>query len=143
MITGKVAGWLLAGVAFVGLVDSAYLGIQSLQGFIVPCGFTGGCEEVLNSSYSHLFGVSISWFGFSFYAFVAACALFSAFGFGRLLGFSLAAAVPAFIVTLYLLYVQAFTLKAFCQYCLLSALLVTLILGLHLLAKPWKWARLR
>src|SRR2546426_3538873 len=138
MITSKVAAWLLVGVAFVGLIDSAYLGINSLQGFVVPCRLSGGCDEVLNSSYSHLLGISISWFGFCFYGFVAACALFSAFGFTKLLRFSLAASVPAFIVTLYLLYVQAFTLKALCQYCLLSALLVTLILGLHLLAQPWK-----
>ena len=136
MITSKVVTWLLVGVAFVGLIDSAYLGIS--RGFVVPCGLSGGCDEVLNSSYSHLLGVSISWFGFCFYGFVAACALFSAFGFTKLLRFSLAASVPAFIVTLYLLYVQAFTLKAFCQYCLLSALLVTVILGLHLGARAWK-----
>src|SRR5215510_15187516 len=138
MIRSKIAGWVLSALAFVGLVDSAYLGIQSRKGFVVPCGLTGGCDDVLNSSYSHLFGVSISWFGFCFYGFVAACALFSAFGFARSLQLSLAAAVPAFGVSLYLLYVQAFTLKAFCQYCLLSAVLVTLILGLHLLVRPWK-----
>jgi uncharacterized membrane protein len=138
MMTSNVVAWLLVGVAFIGLIDSAYLGINSLQGFVVPCGLSSGCDEVLNSSYSHLLGVPISWFGFCFYGFVAACALFSAFGFVRLLRFSLAATVPAFIVTLYLLYVQAFTLKAFCQYCLLSALLVTLILGLHVGARAWK-----
>jgi uncharacterized membrane protein len=141
MIRSEIAGWLLSALAFGGLVDSAYLVIQSRKGFIVPCGLTGGCDEVLNSSYSHLFGVSISWFGFCFYGFVAACALFSAFGFARSLRLSLAAAVPAFILTLYLLYIQAFTLKAFCQYCLLSALLVTLILSLHLLAQPWRLRR--
>jgi len=138
MITSKLAGWLLMGAAFVGMVDSAYLGITSLQGFVVPCGLSGGCEEVLNSSYSHLFGLSISWFGFGFYVLVASCGLFSVFGFAKLLRLSLAAGIPAFIVTLYLIYVQAVVLKAFCQYCLLSASLVILILGLHLLARPWK-----
>jgi uncharacterized membrane protein len=134
----KLAIWVLVGAAFLGLIDSAYLGINSLQGFVVPCGVTGGCEEVLNSSYSHLFGLSISWFGFCFYGLVAASALLSVFGFPGSLRVSMAASVLAFIVTLYLLYVQAFVLKAFCQYCLLSALLVTLILGFHLLTEGWK-----
>jgi uncharacterized membrane protein len=134
----KLAVWVLVGAAFLGLIDSAYLGINSLQGFVVPCGVTGGCEEVLNSSYSHLLGLSISWFGFCFYGLVAASALLSVFGFPRSLRVSMAASVLAFIVTLYLLYVQAFVLKAFCQYCLLSALLVTLILGFHLLTEEWK-----
>jgi uncharacterized membrane protein len=134
----KLAVWVLVGAAFLGLIDSAYLGINSLQGFVVPCGVTGGCEEVLNSSYSHLLGLSISWFGFCFYGLVAASALLSVFGFPRSLRVSMAASVLAFIVTLYLLYVQAFVLKAFCQYCLLSALLVTLILGFHLLTEGWK-----
>jgi uncharacterized membrane protein len=134
----KLAIWVLVGAAFLGLIDSAYIGINSLQGFVVPCGVTSGCEEVLNSSYSHLFGLSISWLGFCFYGLVAASALLSVFGFPRSLRVSMAASVLAFIVTLYLLYVQAFVLKAFCQYCLLSALLVTLILGFHLLTEGWK-----
>jgi uncharacterized membrane protein len=133
-------GWFLTGAAFVGMIDTAYLGMSSLQGFVVPCGLSGGCDEVLNSPYSRVFGLSIAWFGFSFYAFVAGCSLFSVFGFPRSLRLSLGASVPAFGFTLYLLHVQAFVLKAFCQYCLLSALLVTLILGCHLLVKPWRLA---
>lgn len=140
MTRGKLTVWLLVGLAFAGLIDSAYLGINSLQGFVVPCGLSGGCDKVLNSSYSHLFGLSISWFGFCFYALVAACALFSAFGFPQLLRISFLVSIPAFAFTLYLLFVQAFVLNAFCQYCLLSALLVTVILSLHLLTRPWKSA---
>jgi uncharacterized membrane protein len=140
MTQGKLILLSLAGMAFLGLIDSAYLGITSLQGFVVPCSLTGGCEEVLNSSYSHLFGLSISWFGFGFYLFVAICALFSAFGFDNLLRFSLVASTIAMLVSFYLLFLQAFVLGAFCQYCLLSALLVILIFALHLWVKPWKWA---
>ncbi len=138
MTRPKLAVWVLVGAAFLGLIDSAYLGINSLQGVIVPCEITSGCEQVLTSSYSHLFGVSISWFGFCFYGLVAASALLSLFGFPHFLRVSMATSVLAFIVTLYLLYVQAFVLKAFCQYCLVSAFLVTVILGFHLLTNAWK-----
>src|SRR2546427_13286643 len=107
MTRSKLTAGLLVAAAFLGLVDSAYLGISSQQGFVVPCGLSGGCDEVLNSTYSHLFGLSISWFGFCFYGLVAACALFSTFGFPRLLRISLVASIPAFAFTLYLLFVQA------------------------------------
>lgn len=136
----SLLGGILVGLAFVGMIDSAYVGLSSLQGFIVPCEITGGCEEVLNSPYSRISGVSIAWIGFFFYGWVTACAIFAVYGFPRCLQFSLGANIPAFAFTLYLLYVQAFVLRAFCDYCLLSALLVTLILGLHLFAKPWKLA---
>src|SRR5205809_7821705 len=137
----SLLGGILVGLAFVGMVDSAYVGLSGLQGFVVPCEISGGgCEQVLNSPYSHISGVPIAWIGFFFYGWVTACAILTVFGFPRWLKLSLGANVPAFAFTLYLLYVQAFVPKALCDYCLLSALLVTLILGLHLFAKPWKLA---
>jgi uncharacterized membrane protein len=44
-----------------------------------------------------------------------------------------------FLATLWLLYVQAFVLKAFCDYCLFSAAIVFLLTGL-LIAMPPKRA---
>ena len=140
MNKGTFLGGTLAGLAFIGMIDSAYVGLNTLQGLVVPCEISGGCEQVLNSPYSRISGVSIAWIGFVFYGWVTACAILTVFGFPRWLQFSLGANIPAFAFTLYLLYVQAFVLRAFCDYCLLSALLVTLILGFHLFAKPWKSA---
>ncbi len=134
-----LTGTLLAALAFVGLVDAIYVGITSSQGFVIPCGLTGGCDQVLNSPYSKVAGVSIAWIGLGFYAFVLSAGVFAIFGFFKLLRLSLAASLAAFAVSLYLLYLQAFVLKAYCDYCLLSALLVTLILGVHVSVRPWKW----
>jgi hypothetical protein len=55
-----LTGWMLVPPAFIGLVDSAYIAINSLQGFIVPCGWAGGCDQVLNSPYARVSGVSIA-----------------------------------------------------------------------------------
>lgn len=134
-----LSGILLAALAFVGLIDAAYVGITSTQGFVIPCGLTGGCDQVLNSSYSKVAGVSIAWIGLGFYAFVLSVGVFAVFGFFGPMRLSLAVSLAAFAVNLYLLYLQAFVLKAYCDYCLLSALLITLILGVHISVRPWKW----
>ena len=70
-------------LSFLGLVDTLYLGIKS--GKPVPCTITNGCEEVLNSRFSAIAGIPISWFGFAFYLTVFSAAVFASFGDSRLL----------------------------------------------------------
>lgn len=131
-------GWILASLAFVGMIDSGYVAINSLMHFIVPCGIAKGCDEVLNSPYARFRGIPIAWGGIGFYISVAFGGVFAAYGFDRILRVTLPICILAFAYTLYLLYLQAFVILAFCDYCLLSALLVTLSLVLHLVARPWK-----
>lgn len=133
-----IIGWTLALLAFVGMVDSGYVAINSVRRFIIPCGFAQGCDEVLNSPYARIGGISIAWGGLAFYICLAFSGIFSAFGFGQILRLTLPVCVLAFAFTLYLLYLQAFVIHAFCDYCLLSASLVTISLILYLAAKPWK-----
>lgn len=136
-----IIGAVLVLLAFVGMIDSAYVGIKSLEGSDLPCSVTHGCEEVLNSSYSRIGGYSIAWLGLIFYATISAGGMFVLFGFGRLLRLTLVPASMAMLYTFYLFYLQARVIHAFCDYCLLSALLVTLIFVSHLAAKPWKMAQ--
>ena len=127
---------VLAG--FTGMIDSAYVGFHSLTGLLIPCGPAEGCDQILNSAYSHWGSVSIAWFGFAFYLTVTAAGIFGLSGFRQVFRFSLIASLAAFLITLYLLYVQTFILRAFCDYCLLSAFLVFAILGAHFVLRPWK-----
>jgi uncharacterized membrane protein len=114
-------------LSFLGLVDTLYLGIK--RGKPVPCTITTGCEEVLNSRFSELAGIPISWFGFAFYLAVFSAAVFARFGDDpRLLQLIFWPALAAFVISLGLVAVQAFVLQAYCQYCLGSAILSTLIL---------------
>jgi uncharacterized membrane protein len=131
-------GWILASLAFIGMIDSGYMAFNSLMHFIVPCGIAKGCDEVLNSPYARIRGISIAWGGLAFYFSMAFGGIFAAYGFDRILRLTLPIAILAFVFTLYLLYLQAFVILAFCDYCLLSALLVTLSLILHVVAKAWK-----
>ena len=129
--------WLLVVASFIGMIDSAYIGFISLTDTLIPCGLTLGCDKVLSSPYSHLGNVSISWIGLLFYLLVASNSIFGLSGFRQAFKITLAASTLAFFITLYLLYIQIFILKAFCDYCLLSAFLVILILGLQLKLNFW------
>lgn len=113
-------------VSFLGLIDTLYLGMK--RGKPVPCSLTSGCEEVLSSRFSTVAGVPISWFGFAFYLAVFSAAIFAVFEDDRLVKLVFWPALLGFLISLGLVAVQAFILHAYCQYCLGSAILVTLIL---------------
>jgi uncharacterized membrane protein len=137
----KVASWIYASLttaAFLGMVDSSYVAFHASEGFLIPCGFAGGCDQVLSSPYARLFGISIAWFGLAFYLTIAGTSLFAFFGYPEGLRISFILAAAAFSVTMYLFYLQAFVIRAFCDYCLFSASLVLLIFVLHLWARPWR-----
>jgi len=114
-------------VSLVGLADAIYLTIEHLSGRSVRCTIVSGCSEVLSSPYATFRGVPL--------AMIGAAAYFTAFSLATLAAYSyrwaakLLTALVAFmfLTTLWLLYLQAFVIKHFCQFCLLSAL-VTLIL---------------
>jgi uncharacterized membrane protein len=134
----QLAGGLLTGLAFVGMVDSAYVAIRSLDQAVLPCTITHGCEEVLNSPYARFSGISIAWLGLVYYALICLAGVFTFSGFSRTLRFSLVPAGMAFLFSLTLIYLQAFVIHAFCDYCLLSASMSILIFILHLIYGPWR-----
>ena len=114
-------------VSLIGLADSIYLTVEHLSGRSVQCTIVRGCSEVLSSPYASIRGVPL--------ALIGAIAYFAVFSLGTLAAFgykSAARLLPIvvgimFLTTLWLFYLQAFVIRAFCQFCLLSAL-VTLVL---------------
>lgn len=124
---------LAALVSLVGIADSIYLTVEHLSGRSVRCTIVAGCSQVLSSAYASLNGVPLALIGTIAYFTVFSLATLAAFDY-KWAGKLLAAIVGAmFLTTLWLLYLQAFVIKAFCQFCLLSAL-VTLILTVLVIA---------
>jgi uncharacterized membrane protein len=121
----------IAALAFLGMVDTLYLSLKREPGS-VTCHVTEGCNDVLTSPYSELAGIPISWFGFAFYVSVFSSAVFAGFGSEKPLGWIFWPAAAAFLISLVLTGIQAFVLRAFCEYCLASAALVT---GIFLLSR--------
>src|SRR5262245_38996342 len=127
----KARALVVALVAFIGMVDTFYLGLKRDSGPI-PCHVTTGCNDVLTSRFSEVAGIPISWFGLLFYVFAFSAAVFEASGSARTLRWIFWPAFAAFVISLVLVGIQAFVLEAFCEYCLVSAALVTTIFLLSL-----------
>jgi uncharacterized membrane protein len=104
-----------------------YLTVEHLLGNTLRCTLTSGCSEVLGSPYASLWGVPLAAFGAAAYFTAFSLATLSAFGYVKARALLAVLVAAMFAVTLWLLYVQAFVLRAFCQYCLLSAAVTTLL----------------
>jgi uncharacterized membrane protein len=90
---------------------------------------TGGCETVQSSSYAEVAGIPVAAAGLLGYLVIAG----SAFGRSNLWrGVGFAATLAGFAVSVVLLYVQARVLHAYCQWCLTSDVILTLLVPLTL-----------
>jgi len=138
----KASGvWLYgiaAAVALIGLGDAIYLTVEHVTGQSVRCTLISGCSEVLSSSYAIVAGVPLAAIGTAAYFAAFSLATLAAFG-SRLAGILLAILVGMmFLATLWLLYLQAFVIHHFCQFCLLSALVTFVLTGLVVAQRRWK-----
>jgi len=123
-------------VAVAGLADATYLTVQALTGETLSCGGSPDCFRVLGSSYAKLGGIPVAILGALAYFTVFTFATFAAFGYPRAPKFLALIAGAMFLMTLWLLYVQAFLLHAYCRYCLFSAAITFLIAGLLIAVPP-------
>ena len=121
---------LAAIVALAGLADATYLTVQALTGETVSCGGSPDCFRVLGSSYAKVGRVPLASVGAVAYFGVFTFATFAAFGYARARTLLIPLIGAMFLVTLWLLYLQAFVLHAYCRYCLFSAAVTFLLAGL-------------
>lgn len=136
MIRTKWPYALAALLSLAGLADALYLTVEHLAGRSVPCSVTGGCEEVLTSSYAVIAGIPLAAVGAAAYFSVFSLATLAIFGY-RTAGILLRPLVAVMVLmSLWLFYLQAFVIRAFCQFCLLSAAITIGLMIVVLLA--WK-----
>jgi uncharacterized membrane protein len=117
-------------VSLAGLADATYLTVQALTGETLGCGGSPDCFRVLGSSYARVAGIPVAGFGVLAYFSAFTFATFAAFGYARARLFLIPTIGVMFLATLWLLYVQAFLLHAYCRYCLFSAAITFLLAGL-------------
>jgi uncharacterized membrane protein len=112
-------------LATFGVGVATYIAIADSGGGSPVCIAGGhGCQTVADSSYSHLFGVNIAIFGIAGYVLLLVCALLRGDA-PRMAGFAIA--LVGFGYSLYLTYLELFTIEAICQWCVASAVLMTLL----------------
>jgi uncharacterized membrane protein len=114
-----------------GLLLASYIHHKKFirEKFICPAGFD--CETVIYSKYSKFLGIPVENIGIIYYLLVAlsytALLIFPQWN-SDIFSFTvLSMTTLAFIFSVYLTYTQAVLLKEWCTWCLLSALLCTLI----------------
>ena len=113
-----------------GLADATYLSVLALTGETAACGGQAGCSDVLASAYARIAGIPVAMFGVAGYFTAFTFATFAAFEYARARKFFALTVGALFAATLWFLYVQAFVLHAFCRYCLFSAAISFLLMGL-------------
>ena len=138
---GRVAkfAYVAAFVALIGLGDSVYLTVKHLLDEKVPCSLVSGCEVVLTSAYAEIFGIPTAAFGAFAYFLVFSLAILAAFG-NRLMWFLFGLMTAVMLIfTLWLLYLQAFVIKAYCQFCLLSAATTLTLFVIAVVSRFWRY----
>ncbi len=118
----KLWPWSVMAVSLVGIGDTLYLILNEIYGGTIKCIIVNGCEKVLTSKYSVFAGIHLSWWGLGFYASVfLAVNIYDLYGGNIWLKLLSLMTTAAFLVSLSLLGIQIFILKALCIYCLTSA----------------------
>ena len=126
----KLAHKAVLVLASIGLLDSGYLTFKHITGGEVTCSAIPGanCDVVLGSMYSTIFGIPLALLGTLYYLTVLTLwIIYLQKGDSRLLQFIFGITGVGFLTSLYLIYIQAFVLYAYCAFCMLSALTSTLL----------------
>ena len=130
---GKLRNRLYAAasvIALLGLADGIYLTVEHVTGRTAECIASSGCQDVLSSKYAAIGPVPLAAVGALAYFTAFSAALLAAFGYSKCRGLLTLVVAGMFVITLWLLYLQAFVLHAFCDYCLFSAGVTTVLTGI-------------
>jgi len=127
---------VIAVLALCGLADAIYLTIEHITGQSVRCTIIAGCSEVLSSSYAVVGGYPLASIGALAYFTVFSLAILAMFGYRIASQLLILLVLAMCLVSLWLIYLQAFVIHAFCQFCLLSAIITFTLTGLALFL--WK-----
>ncbi|OHA01941.1 MAG: hypothetical protein A3H71_00290 [Candidatus Sungbacteria bacterium RIFCSPLOWO2_02_FULL_48_13b] len=121
-------GFLIA-VAIAGFLNALYLAVKFLQGVTPPCSLLKGCDVVTASKYAEIGGIPIALIGAIFYAIVLGLllAILHKPEEKRLVAIFAILTGAAFLISLGLVYIQLFVLRAICLYCMFSALDSTIL----------------
>ncbi len=114
-------------LSLVGIADAGYLTYEKYTGIIPPCTSGFQCEAVLSSPYASLFGIPLSVFGLLYYLLVCSLAIWHVLQLEqkalryKAITFLTIVTIGGFGFSLYLVFIMAILLQAWCVYCLISA----------------------
>ena len=116
-------------LATFGIGVATYIAIADSGGGSPVCvGGSHGCQTVADSAYSHLAGVNIAIFGIGGYVLLLAAAILRG-DLARMGGFAIS--LLGFGYSVYLTYLELFVIDAVCQWCVASAILMTILFAVN------------
>jgi uncharacterized membrane protein len=118
-------------LALAGFADAVYLTVKHVYQADAGCLITEGCDTVLKSEFATFMGIPLAYLGLAYYliAVIGITAYHQSEKNDLLKGLFLLN-LGGFSFSLWLVYLQAFVLNAFCTWCLFSALVTTLLLSI-------------
>ncbi|MEK7585201.1 MAG: vitamin K epoxide reductase family protein [Patescibacteria group bacterium] len=122
---------LITVVATLGFIVAYYIGHKKRRSEALVCPLNANCEAVIHSDYSTFLGIHLEYWGMGYYALVVLSYLsfisWPQFNFASLPQAIEWLSIIAFLFSLYLTYIQAFKLREWCTWCLISALFSSII----------------
>jgi uncharacterized membrane protein len=115
-------------LALIGLGVASYLTYVHYSGIKPACSLGGSCEKVQTSAYSHLAGVPVALMGLIGYVSILAVLLLPDSERTRFA--TVAVTTLGFGFSLYLTYREVFSIHAICEWCVSSAVIMTLLVAL-------------
>lgn len=122
-------------LSLVGFIDASYLTYSHYADVgEVSCGLTGGCSTVLTSDFATITGIPLALIGAAYYIVIFMLAGLFIANHNKLLPKLLKVfSGIGVIFSAFLIHVQAVILESWCQYCLLSAVITTVVFILSLI----------
>ena len=128
-----LAPFYLIALSFIGIADTLYLSYNKFMNTAPSC-LIAGCDVVLAHPLSEFLGVPLAYWGLVFYVYMLALVVLlaleprsKALSWGTLLYASIGLLSSAAFI-----YIQGVVIGAFCQYCLLSAIVATSLFAIAL-----------
>lgn len=114
--------------AFIGFFDASYLTAKSLGSGPVVCNLLDGCNVVLNSPWSQIWGLPTALYGVGYYGMLLF--LLVAFWYWQdetVLRTLFIVSSVGLLASFWFVYLQLFVIGAVCEYCLLSAITTAIV----------------
>lgn len=125
--------WLWASVVLSagGVLVSGYLSVKRFTGGTLACTRWADCDVVNNSIYAKIYGVPVAYIGLAGYLVLMGLAMMALQAEGgakrRLLALGFLLALGGFGFSVYLTYLELYVIEAICAWCVISAILITLL----------------
>lgn len=117
-------------LAFLGLINASYISYKRRTEQPLVCFLNGNCNAVIESRWSKIFFIKNDTFGIIYFVFVLFLGInlfFSSPYLNLIIKTLLIINSSALLFSLFLLYVQKYKIKTYCFYCLVSALITSLV----------------